>query len=162
MTTSVAKYDRLEDLEDHVVDYLASVTDLDVFGCTLDFVHPTMQTYLEDPIWEVLQTNTQFTIVLRDCLAFLHSKESFDGCPYRDIPQAVKFQQTWQESFPRVLLSLCHAMSVSKQAQTQLELKPGKAADIFEWSGCPVLWCDLRITPSEGANCSTASQHQAV
>ena len=90
ITTSVAKYDRLEDLEDHVVDYLASVTDLDVFGCTLDFVHPTMQTYLEDPIWEVLQTNTQFTIVLRDCLAFLHSKESFDGCPYRDIPQAVQ------------------------------------------------------------------------
>ena len=27
MTTSVAKHDRLEDLEDHVVDYLASVTD---------------------------------------------------------------------------------------------------------------------------------------
>ena len=27
MTTSVAKYDRLEDLEDHVVDYLASVTE---------------------------------------------------------------------------------------------------------------------------------------
>ena len=90
MTTRVAKYDRLEDLEDHVVDYLASVTDLDVFGCTLDFVHPTMQTYLDDPIWEALEKNTQFTIVLRDCLAVLHSKESFDGCPYRDIPQAVK------------------------------------------------------------------------
>ena len=85
MTTSVAKYDRLEDLEDHVVDYLASMTDLDVFGCTLDFVHPTMQTYLDDPIWEVLQKNTQFTIVLRDCLAVLHSKESFDGCPYHIV-----------------------------------------------------------------------------
>ena len=36
MTTSVAKHDRLEDLEDHVVDYIASVTDLDVFGCKLD------------------------------------------------------------------------------------------------------------------------------
>ena len=51
MTTSVAKYDKLEDLEDHVVDYLASVTDLDVFGCTVDFVHPIMQTHLDDPIW---------------------------------------------------------------------------------------------------------------
>ena len=50
MTTSVVKRDRLEDLEDHVVDYLVSVTDLDVFGCTLDFVHPTMQTHLEDAI----------------------------------------------------------------------------------------------------------------
>ena len=89
-STSVAQYDRLEDFEDHVVDYLASVTDLDVFGCTLDFVHPTMQTYLDDPIWETLQNNKQFTIVLRDCLEALHSKEAFDGCPYRDIPQAVK------------------------------------------------------------------------
>ena len=90
MTTSVAKYDRLEDLEDHVVDYLASVTDLKVFGCTVDFLHPNTQTYLDDPIWEGLQKNTEFTIVFRDCSAVLHSKEIFEGCPYRDIPQAVQ------------------------------------------------------------------------
>ena len=30
---SIAKFDRFEDLADHVVDYLASVTDLKVFGC---------------------------------------------------------------------------------------------------------------------------------
>ena len=48
MTTSVAKHDRLEDLEDHVVDYMAPVTDLDVFGCKLDFIHPTTQTHLDD------------------------------------------------------------------------------------------------------------------
>lgn len=89
MTTSVAKYDRIEDLEDHVVDYLASVTDLKVFGCTVDFLHPNTQTYLEDPIWEGLQNNTEFTIVFRDCRAVLHSKEGFEGCPFRDIPQAV-------------------------------------------------------------------------
>ena len=70
----------------HAVDCLASFTDLDVFGCTLDFAHPTMQTYLKDPMWEV---NTQLAIVLRDCRAFPHS-ESFDGCPYRDMPQAVQ------------------------------------------------------------------------
>ena len=90
MSTSVAQYDRFEDFEDHVVDYLASVTDLDVFGCTLDFVHPTAQTYLDDPIWETLQNNKRFTIVLRDCLEALHSKEIFDGCPYQDISLAIK------------------------------------------------------------------------
>ena len=46
---------KLEGLEDHVVDYLASVTDLEVFGFT--------QTYLDDTIWETLQNNTQFTVV---------------------------------------------------------------------------------------------------
>ena len=36
---SVAKFDRFEDLEDQVMDYLASVTDLKVFGCSIDFLH---------------------------------------------------------------------------------------------------------------------------
>ena len=51
---SVAKFDRFEDLEDHVVDYLAwaSVTDLKVFGCTVDFLQADTQTYLENPIWK--------------------------------------------------------------------------------------------------------------
>ena len=54
VSLSVAKFDRFEDLEDHVVDYLASVTDLKVFGCTIDFLQVATQTYLENPIWEKL------------------------------------------------------------------------------------------------------------
>ena len=38
VSLSVAKFDRFEDLEDHVVDYLASVTDLKVFGRTIHFL----------------------------------------------------------------------------------------------------------------------------
>ena len=37
VSLSVAKFDRLEDLEDQVMDYLVSVTDLKVFGCSIDF-----------------------------------------------------------------------------------------------------------------------------
>ena len=43
ITMSVAKFDRFEDLEDHVVDYLASVTDLKVFGRTIDFLQADTQ-----------------------------------------------------------------------------------------------------------------------
>ena len=50
ISMSVAKFDRFEDLEDHVVDYLASVTDLKVFGCTIDFLQVATQTYLENPV----------------------------------------------------------------------------------------------------------------
>ena len=56
----------------------------------MDFLYPNMHTYLDDPIWEGLQKNTEFTIVFRDCSEVLHSKEIFEGCPYRDIPQAVQ------------------------------------------------------------------------
>ena len=37
---SVAKFDRFTDLEDQVMDYLASVTDLQVFGASLTFYTP--------------------------------------------------------------------------------------------------------------------------
>ena len=37
------------------MDCLASVTDLKVFGCVIDFLQTTTQTYLEDPIWDKLQ-----------------------------------------------------------------------------------------------------------
>ena len=47
---SVAKFDRFEDLEDQVMDYLVLVTDLRVFGCSIDFLQTATQTYLEDPI----------------------------------------------------------------------------------------------------------------
>ena len=90
MSSSVAQYDRFEDFEEQVVDYLASATDPEVFGCALDFIHPTMQTYLDDPIWETLQNNKQYTIVFRNCFEAFHTKEAFDGCPCRDIPKAVK------------------------------------------------------------------------
>ena len=158
VNASVAKHDRLEDLENHVVDYLA-VTDIDVFGCMLDLIHPTMQTYLDDPVWETLQNNTQFTIVLRDCLEALHSKETFDGCPYRDIPQPVKVPMNQAGIIPSGAFV---DMSVLKQAYVQLEPKPGRAAAIFGWSECPVLLCELQITPFEVASCSTASQYQAA
>ena len=45
VSVSVAKFDRFADLEDHVVDYIASVTDLKVFGCAIDFLQVDTQTY---------------------------------------------------------------------------------------------------------------------
>ena len=38
VSLSIAKFDRFADLEDHVMDYLVSVTDLKVFGCSIEFL----------------------------------------------------------------------------------------------------------------------------
>ena len=62
VSLSVAKFDRFTDLEDQVMDYLASVTDFQVFGCVIDFLHTTTQTYLEDPIWDKLQQGREYTL----------------------------------------------------------------------------------------------------
>ena len=66
VSLSVAKFDRFEDLEDQVMDYLVSVTDLKVFGCFIDFLQTATQIYLEDPIWDKLQQGTEYTIVFSE------------------------------------------------------------------------------------------------
>ena len=100
LSMSVAKFDRLEDLEDHVVDYLASVTDLKVFGCTIDFLQVDTHAYLGNPIREKLQRSTEYTMVFRSCSEVLLSKESFEGCPFRDIPLAVHVPTNPEEMVP--------------------------------------------------------------
>ena len=81
VSLSVAKFDRFTDFEDQVMDYLASVTDLQVFGCVIDFLHTTTQTYLEDPIWDKLQQGREYTIVFRDCSVALQEQEQLGGYP---------------------------------------------------------------------------------
>ena len=44
VSLSIAKFDRFADLEDHVMDHLISVTDLKVFGCSIEFLHLPTQT----------------------------------------------------------------------------------------------------------------------
>ena len=49
VSLSIAKFE-FENLEDHVMDYLVSVTDLKVFGCSIEFLHLATQTCSENPI----------------------------------------------------------------------------------------------------------------
>ena len=89
VSLSIAKFDRFEDLEDHVMDYLVSVTDLKVFECSIDFLHMATQTYLEDPIWDKLQHSMEYCIIFKDCSEVLPSQELLEGCPIYNIPLAV-------------------------------------------------------------------------
>ena len=97
VSLSVAKFDRFTDLEDQVMDYLASVTDLKVFGCVIDFLHTTTQTYLEDPIWDKLQQGKEYTIVFRDCSVTLPEQEQLGGY---SIPLAVHVPMNPEEIVP--------------------------------------------------------------
>ena len=81
VSLSVAKFDRFTDLEDQVMDYLASITDLKVFGCVIDFLQTTTQTYLEDPIWDKLQQGKEYTIVFRNSVLPCQNKNSSEVIP---------------------------------------------------------------------------------
>ena len=100
VSLSVAKFDRFEDLEDQVMDYLASVTDLKVFGCSIDFLQTATQTYLEDPIWDRLQQGMAYTVVFKDSSVILSSQEELEGCPIHQVPLAVRVPMNPEEIVP--------------------------------------------------------------
>ena len=100
VTLSVAKFDRFTDLEDQVMDYLASVTDLQVFGCVIDFLHTATQTYLEDPIWDKLQQGREYTMVFRDCSVTLLEQEQLGGYPIDQVPLAIHVPMNSEETVP--------------------------------------------------------------
>ena len=100
VSLSVAKFDRFEDLEDQVMDYLASVTDLKVFGCSIDFLQTATQTYLEDPIWDRLQQGMAYTVVFKDSSVILPSQEQLEGCPIHQVPLAVHVPMNPEEIVP--------------------------------------------------------------
>ena len=109
VTLSVAKFDRFTDLEDQVMDYLASVTDLQVFGCVIDFLHTATQTYLEDPIWDKLQQGREYTMVFRDCSVTLLEQEQLGGYPIDQVPLAIHVPRTQKKLSLNGLLQVCHA-----------------------------------------------------
>ena len=100
VSLSVAKFDRFEDLEGQVMDYLASVTDLKVFGCSIDFLQTATQTYLEDPIWDRLQQGMAYTVVFKDSSVILPSQEQLEGCPIHHVPLAVHVPMNPEEIVP--------------------------------------------------------------
>ena len=100
VSLSVAKFDRFEDLEEQVMDYLVSVIDLKVFGCCIDFLQTATQTYLEDPIWDKLQQEMEYTIVFRNCSVILPSQVELEDCPIHHIPRAVHAHEP-REKCPR-------------------------------------------------------------
>ena len=87
---NIAQHDRLAEIEDNIVDYLATVTKLDVFGCEVDLVHPDTQEHLRDPIWNTLRINTSFNLVVRECMEVCQSKRQFQESEGQEYPKAVK------------------------------------------------------------------------
>ena len=66
------EHDRLDELEDAVVECLLA----------LDFVHPSTQKLLKDPIWDTLSDCTRFNLVVRNCFVSIeHKRQLQKGYP---------------------------------------------------------------------------------
>ena len=141
VSLSIVKFDRFADLEDHDMDYLASVTDLKVFGCSIEFLHLATQTYLEDPIWDKLQQSMEYCIIFKDCSEVLPSQELLEGYPIHKVPLAVHVPMNPEGAVPegafagfflhewrRCVCRLCtsHLSRVSRELPARLQPNRGR------------------------------------
>ena len=151
VSLSVAKFDRFEDLEDQVMDYLASVTDLAVFGCSIDFLHLATQTYLEDPIWDKLQQSKEYCIIFKDCSETLHTQELLEGCPIYNVPLAVHVPMNPEG--PLQVYRDCDMSALSQASGSSVQML-GKIAGSSASSNCrPLSWA-FQTMCFATANCS--------
>ena len=90
------------------MDYLASVADLKVFGCFIDFLQTATQTYPEDPMGQATARHG-IHIVFRNCSVVLPSQAELEGCPIHHIPLAVHVPINPERSVPEGPLQRFHA-----------------------------------------------------
>ena len=89
MQTNLAQYEDLAELEDDILCFLPTVSDLDVFGCELDLLDLHTQQPLPEAFHTVLLQRPKLQIVVRPCVVDGHSVWQFqaDG---RGYPKAIR------------------------------------------------------------------------
>ena len=88
MPVDIEQYECLAQLEDDVVNFLPSVTNLDVFGCEVDLVRLDTQQPLRDPIQDTLRKHSRFQVIVRPCVE-AHTWH-FHNDNRRGYPKAVR------------------------------------------------------------------------
>ena len=73
MQANLTQYEDVAELEDDILCFLPTVSDLDVFGCELDLLDLHTQQPLPEAFRTVLLQRPQLQIVVRPCMADGHS-----------------------------------------------------------------------------------------
>ena len=87
MQADLSHYEDVAELEDDILCFLPTVSDLDVFGCELELLNLHTQQPLPEAFRTVLLQQPQLQIVVRPCVVDGHSIWQFqdDG---KEIPQS--------------------------------------------------------------------------
>ena len=87
MQTDLSHYEDVAELEDDILCFLPTVSDLEVFGCELELLDLQTQQPLPEAFRTVLLQRPQLQIVVRPCMVDGHSIWQFqdDG---KELPQS--------------------------------------------------------------------------
>ena len=90
MQTDLTHYEDVAELEDDILCFLPTVSELDVFGCELELLNPQNQQPLPEAFRTVLLQRPQLQIVVRPCMVDGHSIWQFQDDGKESCPKAVR------------------------------------------------------------------------
>ena len=89
MQTNLAQYEDLAELEDDILCFLPTVSDLDVFGCEFDLLDLHTQQPLPEAFRAVLLQRPKLQIVVRPCMVDGHSIWQFQDDSRESYPKPI-------------------------------------------------------------------------
>ena len=90
MQANLTQYEDVAELEDDILCFLPTVSDLDVFGCELDLLDLHTQQPLPEAFRTALLQRPQLQIVVRPCMVDGHSIWQFQEDGRESYPKAVR------------------------------------------------------------------------
>ena len=90
MQANLTHYDDLTQLEDDVVSFLPTVSDIEVFGCEVDLFEPDTQLPLSEDFHTTLLQQNKLQIIVRPCMEEGHSIWQFQESDRERYPKAVR------------------------------------------------------------------------
>ena len=90
MQTDLSHYEDVAELEDDILCFLPTVSDLEVFGCELELLNLHTQQPLPEAFRTVLLQRPQLQIVVRPCMVDGHSVWQFQDDGKESYPKAVR------------------------------------------------------------------------
>ena len=88
--TNLAQYEDVAQLENDILCFLPTVSDLDVFGCELDLLDLHTQRLLPEAFHTVLLQRPKLQIVVRPCMVDGHSIWQFEADGRESYPKAIR------------------------------------------------------------------------
>ena len=93
MQADLSHYEDVAELEDDILCFLPTVSDLEVFGCELELLDLHTQQPLTEAFRTVLLQRPQLQIVVRLCMVDRHSIWQFQEDGKESYPKAVRVRQ---------------------------------------------------------------------
>lgn len=100
MPTNLAQYEELSQLEDDIVSFLPTVSDIDVFGCEVDLIEPDTQLPLRATFGSTLLQKNRLQIIVRPCMEEGQSVWQFQDSDRDGYPKAVRVPVNARKEVP--------------------------------------------------------------